>query len=231
MWRPVAEMLAERFRLVMPDLRGHGESELGSSTATMEKHAEDLRMVCVDARVERAIFAGVSIGGYILFEYWRRHRERVKALVLANTRASADTEDGRKGRMQSIDELMKFGPEPFVEKMLEKVIGETTRRNRLDIVDAARTMMKKMTAKAIAEVQRGMAERPDSVATLGTIDVPALVITSDEDGTTPLKEAEIMRKGISRAEMKVIPRAGHYAVFERSDAAFELLMPFLQKQT
>lgn len=229
MWRPVAEMLAERYRLVMPDLRGHGESELGSGVATMEKHAEDLRMVCVDARVTRAVFAGVSIGGYVLFEFWRRYRERVRGLIMANTRASADTDEGRKTRLQSIDEVMKFGPEPFVEKMLERLIGETTRRNRPDIVDAARKMMLKMPARAIAEVQRGMAERPDSVATLATIDVPMLVVTSDEDGTTPLKEAEIMRKGVRDAEMKVIPRAGHYAVFERPEATFEVLVPFLER--
>jgi 3-oxoadipate enol-lactonase len=148
---------------------------------------------------------------------------------MANTRASADTDEGRKTRLQSIDEVMKFGPETFVEKMLERLIGETTRRNRPDIVDAARKMMLKMPARAIAEVQRGMAERPDSVATLATIDVPMLVMTSDEDGTTPLKEAEIMRKGVRDAEMKVIPRAGHYAVFERPEAAFEVLVPFLER--
>ena len=231
MWRPVAEMLADRFRLVMPDLRGHGESELGNGAATMEKHAEDLRLVCVDADVKKAVFAGVSIGGYILFEFWRQHRDRVRGLVMANTRASADTEEGRTTRLQSVDEVMKFGPEPFVEKMLEKVISETTRRNRPDIVDAARKMMLKVPARAIAEVQRGMAERPDSVPTLPTIDVPTLVITSDEDGTTPLKQAEIVRQGIRGAEMKVIPRAGHYAVFERPDAVYEVMAPFLERQS
>ena len=227
MWRPMAEMMADRYRLIMPDLRGHGESELGNGVATMEKHAEDLRLVCVDADVNKAVFAGVSIGGYILFEFWRRHRARVRALVMANTRASADTEEGRKTRLQSVDDVMRFGPEPFVEKMLEKVIGETTRRNRPDIVGSARHMMLQMPARAIAEVQRGMAARPDSVATLPTIDVPALVIASDEDGTTPLKEAEIMRQGVRGAEMKVISRVGHYAVFERPDAVYELMAPFL----
>ena len=231
MWRPVAEMLADRFRLIMPDLRGHGESELGNGSASMEKHAEDLRLVCVDAGVNKAVFAGVSIGGYILFEFWRRHRERVRALVMANTRASADTEEGRKTRLQSVDDVMKFGPEPFVEKMLEKVIGETTRSNRPDVVEAARGMMLKMPARAIAEVQRGMAERPDSVSTLPTINVPTLVITSDEDGTTPLKEAEIMGQGVRGAEMKVVPRAGHYAVFERPDAVYDFMAPFLERQS
>lgn len=231
MWRPVAEMLAERFRLIMPDLRGHGESELGSGVATMEKHAEDLRMVCADADVDKAVFAGVSIGGYILFEFWRRHRERVRALVMANTRASADTEEGRKTRLQSVDEVMKFGAEPFIERMLEKVIGDTTRRNRPDLVEAARGMMLKMPARAIADVQRGMADRPDSVQTLPTINVPTLVITSDKDGTTPLKEAEIMRQGVRGSDMKVIPRAGHYAVFERPEAAYEFMAPFLERQS
>src|SRR5690242_15254907 len=110
-WMPVAEQLATKYRVILPDLRGHGQSGVGDGIATMEKHAGDLVRVLADAQIGKAIFAGESIGGYILFEFWRRHRDRVKALILCNTKATADTGEARKARLQSADEVLKTGVE------------------------------------------------------------------------------------------------------------------------
>ncbi|HKC70437.1 MAG TPA: alpha/beta fold hydrolase, partial [Terriglobales bacterium] len=88
-WKPAAERLATRYRVLLPDLRGHGDSEVGEGPATMEKHAADLARVCDETGIGRAVFVGVSIGGYILFEFWRRYRQRVRALVLSDTRPQA----------------------------------------------------------------------------------------------------------------------------------------------
>jgi pimeloyl-ACP methyl ester carboxylesterase len=225
-WMPVAERLASRYRVILPDLRAHGQSGVGEGAATMQKHAEDLLRVLTEAEVTRAIFAGESIGGYILFEFWRRHRDRVQALVLCNTKATADTEEARKVRLQSAEDVMKRGVEPFVDSMLPKLIGETTRTNRPDIAAAAKAMMMKITPAGVAAVQRGMAERPDSVATLRTIDVPTLLISADED-SIPLSEAQLMKDHIAGASLKVIAKAGHYAVFEQPDEAFRLIRQFL----
>lgn len=225
-WMPVAEQLASKYRVILPDLRGHGESGVGEGAATMEKHAEDLVRVLADAQVGKAVFAGESIGGYILFEFWRRHRERVKALVLANTKATADTAEARKARLQSAEDVMKKGVEAFVDTMMPKLLGETTRFNRPDILAAAKAMMMKITPAGVAAVQRGMAERPDSVPTLHTIDVPTLLISAGED-SIPLSEAELMKQHIRNASLRVIAKAGHYCVFERPDEAFRLLRHFL----
>src|SRR5690242_21738279 len=100
MWVPAAEILSTRYCLILPDLRGHGDSEVGEGPATMEKHAADLARVCDETGIGRAVFVGVSIGGYILFEFWRRHRQRVRALVLSDTRPQADTEEGRANRLK-----------------------------------------------------------------------------------------------------------------------------------
>src|ERR1700758_3336904 len=97
-WVPTTQALTSRYRVVMPDLRGHGESDIGDGPATMEKHASDLTRVLDDAGIGRAVFCGVSIGGYILFEFWRRYRSRVAALALCCTRAQADTPEGRATR-------------------------------------------------------------------------------------------------------------------------------------
>ena len=229
-WAPVAERLALSYRLILPDLRGHGESGVGEGRATMEKHAADVARVLDDVGIRKAIFAGESIGGYILFEFWRRNRERVSALVLCNTKAGADNEEARANRLRSAEQVEKSGVEAFIESMIPKLLGETTRRGRPDLVEAARAMMGKMTPEGVAAVQRGMAARPDSVATLATIDVPVLIITGEEDMLTGIAEAEAMQRHVRGSQMKVLPRAGHYAVFEQHEETVTLMRHFLDAQ-
>ncbi len=226
-WGPAAELLATRYRLILPDLRAHGASGVGEGPATMEKHAADVVRVCEDAGVRKAVFAGESIGGYILFEFWRRYRERVSGLALCNTKAGADTAEARTNRLRAADDVEQRGVEPFVDSMIPKLLGETTRTSRPDLVQRARSMMLKSTPPGIAAAQRGMAERPDSTPTLATIDVPTLIITGDEDAMTGVAEAEVLHRGIAGSALKVIPRAGHYAVFERHEDAARLLRRFL----
>ena len=226
-WLPVGQMLSPRYRLIMPDLRGHGESSLGEGPATMAKHATDVARVMDAAGVDRAPLVGVSIGGYMLFEFWRRFRTRVSALVLCNTKAQADTAEARAGRLAAANDVLQRGTEPFFEIMIQKLLGETTRRSRPDLVEGALRMMRKMSAEDVAGVQRGMAERSDSVATLRTINVPTLVITGDEDLMTGVPDAEIMKQNISGGEMKVVPKAGHYSPWEQPEAVGTLLRKFL----
>lgn len=227
LWLPIAQMLSSRYRLIMPDLRGHGDSSLGNGPATMQKHAADLARVMDDAGVDRAPLIGVSIGGYAIFEFWRRFRDRVTALVLCNTKAQADSPEARAARLQAAEDVLQRGTEPFFESMIQKLLGETTRRSRPDLADGALRMMRKMSAEDVAGVQRGMAERPDSVATLKTITVPTLIITGDEDTLTGLSEAELMRQNIPGSQMKVVAKAGHYSPWEQPDEVGRLLRQFL----
>jgi 3-oxoadipate enol-lactonase len=226
-WLPAAELLAGRYRLILPDLRGHGQSGVGTGPATMEKHAADLLRLLDASGVGKAVFAGVSIGGYVLFEFWRRHRERVSGLILCDTRAGADTDEGRANRLKAADDVEKQGPVAFIDSMIPKLLGDTTRTTRPDQVERAREMMLEMSAAGIAAVQRGMAARPDSVADLKTINVPTLVMVGNEDILTPLSEAESMQRQIAGSRLHTIPRAGHYAVFEQQEAAGKAIRGFL----
>jgi len=226
-WLPAAELLAGRYRLILPDLRGHGQSGVGTGPATMEKHAADLLRLLDASGVGKAVFAGVSIGGYVLFEFWRRHRERVSGLILCDTRAGADTDEGRANRLKAADDVEKQGPVAFIDSMIPKLLGDTIRTTRPDLVERARRMMLEMSAAGIAAVQRGMAARPDSVADLKTINVPTLVMVGNEDILTPLSEAESMRRQIAGSRLHTIPRAGHYAVFEQQEAAGKAIRGFL----
>ena len=226
-WLPVAEALGTRYRVIMPDLRGHGDSGVGEGPATMEKHAADIAGVMDDADVGRAPLVGVSIGGYALFEFWRKHRGRVAALALCNTKAQADGPEARAGRLQAANDVLERGTEPFFEGMILKVLAKTTREMRPDLVDGAMRMMRKMSPEDVAQIQRGMATRPDSVETLKTINVPTLLVTGDEDMMTGVNEAEFMRQHISGSQLKVIPKAGHYSPWEQPDEASRLLRQFL----
>jgi len=227
-WMPAAEALAARFRIILPDLRGHGDSGVGEGPATMAKHALDIARVMDDAEVGRAPMIGVSIGGYALFEFWRRFRGRVAALGLCNTKAPADSAEGRAGRLQAANDVLERGTEPFFESMISRLLGKSTREARPDLVAGALGMMRKMSAEDVAQVQRGMAERADSVDTLKTINVPVLVITGEEDVLTGVNEAELMRQHMTGSEMRVIPKAGHYSAWERPEDSTALLSNFLE---
>jgi 3-oxoadipate enol-lactonase len=226
-WLPSSQFLESRYRIMVPDLRAHGQSEAGEGPATMEKHAYDLVRVLDDAHVGRAVLAGVSIGGYILFEFWRRFRDRVAALVLCCTRPQADTPEARVTRLKSADEVLERGTEWFADLMLPKLIGQTTRETRPDLVNGARRMILKMSPMDIAQVQHGMAARPDSVPTLKTINVPTLVVLGGEDPIATMADGELMRQHIPGSRVSVIPKAGHFAAWEQPEAVGKLLRQFV----
>jgi pimeloyl-ACP methyl ester carboxylesterase len=228
-WLPVAGTLVPRYRVILPDLRGHGESGAGEGPATMAKHAADIARVMDDAEVGRAPLVGVSIGGYALFEFWRAYRGRVVALGLCNTKAPADNAEARAGRLQAANDVLEHGTEPFFQSMVPRLLGKTTRETRPDLVEGALRMMRKMSPEDVAQVQRGMAERADSVETLKTINVPTLLVTGDEDILTGVNEAELMRQHIAGSELCVIAKAGHYSPWEQPQEAARVLRAFLDR--
>jgi pimeloyl-ACP methyl ester carboxylesterase len=226
-WNPLAEALDSRYRLILPDLRGHGDSEIGEGPALMQKHAGDVARVLDAAGVGKAAFVGCSIGGYILFEFWRRFRERVTSLALCDTRPQSDTADGRANRLKAAAAVLEQGSEPFIESMMPKLLGRTTVARWPDLVEGARAMMRKMSAEDISLVLRGMAERPDSVADLKSINVPTLIVIGEEDVLSTVADGELMRQNIAGSQLKVVPKAGHYAPWEQPESVGKVLRQFL----
>jgi 3-oxoadipate enol-lactonase len=228
-WYPVAAALESRYRLILPDLRGHGDSEVGEGPALMHKHASDIARVFDAAGVGKAAFIGCSIGGYILFEFWRRFRPRITALALCGTRPQPDTAEGRTNRLKTAAAVLEQGTEAYFESMIPKLMGRTTVSTRPDLVAGARTMMRQMSAEDVNLVQRGMAERPDSVADLKTINVPTLIVIGDEDVFSTVADGELMRQNIAGSQLKVIPKAGHFAPWEQPGDVGPLLRQFLDE--
>jgi 3-oxoadipate enol-lactonase len=226
-WYPLATALESRYRLILPDLRGHGDSEIGEGPALIQKHAKDVVRVLDAVGIGKATFIGCSIGGYILFEFWRNFRARVTSLALCNTRPQADTADARANRLKAAASVLEQGTEPFLESMIPKLMGRTTVTTRPDLVDGARAMMRKMSPEDINQVQRGMAERPDSTADLKSINVPTLIVIGEEDAFSTVADGEMMRQNIAGSQLKVIPKAGHYAPWEKPEAVGKILRQFL----
>jgi pimeloyl-ACP methyl ester carboxylesterase len=226
-WKPIVPYFDSHFRLIMPDLRGLGESQSGNGIATMQRHAADIMRLCDELKVSKAVFVGCSIGGYVLFEAWRQYRERFRALVLCDTKADADDDLARSKRLQAAEDVLLRGPDLFISAALPNLVGASTQRNRPDIFAAARSTTSASTAQGIAAVQRGMAARPDSTRTLTEIDVPTLVLVGSEDNPTPVPVVESLAKKIRKSEFHVIPNAGHFAPFEQPVDFARLLRQFL----
>lgn len=228
-WNPIAPALNSRYRLIAADLRGHGDSEIGEGPALMAKHAEDVRRVMDAAGVGKAAFIVCSIGGYIWFEFWRRFRDRVTAVALCSTRPQPDTPEARSNRLKAAADVLEQGTELFLESMIPKLMGRTTVSTRPDLVEGARRMMRKMSAQDISLVQRGMAERPDSVGDLMTINVPMLIVMGEEDGLSTPPDGELMRQSIAGSQLRMIPKAGHYAPWEQPELVGKILRQFLDE--
>ncbi|HXW93769.1 MAG TPA: alpha/beta fold hydrolase [Terriglobales bacterium] len=226
-WLPAVCALTSRYQVVLPDLRGHGDSELGEGPATMAKHAADLARVLEQERIRRAVLAGVSIGGYVLLEFWRRGSGQVAGLVLANTKAQADSAEGKVARLAAAAQVLERGTDSYFESLLPKLLGQSTRGTRPDLVQGVRSMMQKMSPEEVAMVQRGIAERRDSVEVLRTIHVPTLVLAGDEDLLTGVGDAQLMQQHIAGSQMKVVARAGHYSPWEQADEVGKILRQFV----
>jgi pimeloyl-ACP methyl ester carboxylesterase len=228
-WLPMARHLESRFRLVLPDLRGLGRSGVGEGATTMPRLADDLLRLCDELKIGRASFVGCSVGGYVLFEFWRRCRERVKALVLMDTKAIVDTDDGRAGRLKNAEEILQKGPGWAIEQMMPKLLAPETLNSRLDVVESAKRTMLQAGAAGMSAMQRGMALRADSTLTLAEIGVPVLVLGGESDAPSPVSELERMARGIRGAELKIVGRAGHYAALEQPDEVGRLVREFLER--
>lgn len=229
-WLPLAGMLAHRYQVIVPDLRGHGQSEVGEGPITVEKLGADTLRLLDHLQLGTAILAGCSIGGYTLYELWRTTPERIRALAFCCSRPQADNEAGKAKRQENIDKIRERGTADFIESTLQTVIGPTARSRWPQKVAEAREMMQAVSPAALIAVQQGLASRPDSVATARTIRAPCCAIGGGEDSGSPPADmrllAEQIRNGGYGAEYHEIPDAGHFAPFEQPETVGRILRRF-----
>jgi pimeloyl-ACP methyl ester carboxylesterase len=218
--------LAPGWRLVAPDLRGFGESDVVGPWH-VDHWAADVAALLDHLDVERAVVVGLSMGGYVALAFWQYHAPRLRALVLADTRAGDDTPAVRERRHELIALARREGSEAVAESQLAGALGATSREERPELVEGLRALMAAAPVDGVVGALEAMLIRPDRMDLLGNIDVPTLVIGGTEDAITRAGEVRALAEGIPGARLGMIERAGHVSSWERPDAFNRLLADFL----
>ncbi len=234
MWQPQIEVLSSVCQVIAPDLRGYGGSTLGDADAStgvdMASYAADVAGVLDNLQInEPIILCGFSMGGYILWQYALTHPEQVKALILCDTRAAADSEEAAAGRIKMADTIATTGVEPVVEGMVPKLLAADTLENRPEIVATVQTMIRSASPAAIAASQRGMSRRDDVQGKLGAFEWPSLVLVGAEDAISTPQEMHAIANALPNGQFHQIAGAGHMTVLENPAAVNEALLAFLDE--
>lgn len=230
MWQPQMEDLANFVRVIAPDLRGHGQSEPTPGPYSITMLADD----CADLMghlnvLTPFVVGGHSMGGYVAFEFYRRFREHIGGLILVATRAAADTAVARENRDKMIDLVQRRGVTAVVQPMLDVLFSPKTYKSDPELVQFVRGLIETASSEGVIGALQAMKERPDSVATLPTIDVPVLIIHGADDQIIPLGEAEEMAAAIPDSKLVVLPDAGHMPNLEQPDAFNDAVIDFLER--
>ena len=232
MWEPQLGALPDGWRGVAPDLTGFGGSA-GRADAiyTMDLFARDLVALLDELEIERAVVCGLSMGGYIAMAMWRLHPGRVRALVLCDTRAGADSEEARRGRGMLAAKVERAGAQAVVEAMLPKLVAARTRGAQPDVVEQVKQMMLGARPESLVRALHGLAARPDSVHTLESVTVPTLVIVGAEDAITPPAESGLIHERVHGSRLVEVAGAGHVSNMENPDEFNTALFGFLEELT
>jgi len=228
LWRRQFDVLQNDYRVVTPDLRGHGASEVTVGTVTMESMAGDIERLMDHLQITRATIGGLSMGGYVALAFARLFPDRIQALVLADTRAQADTEEAKQNRAVQAEKAMTEGMKPIADAMLPKLVTAETMASRPEVVEHVRSMIMNTPPEGAAAALRGMAERQDQRPFLKRIDVPTLLIVGRNDPITPVADSELMNQAISGSRLEVIDDAAHVSNLEQSDRFNNALVGFLR---
>ena len=216
MWDAQRAELAATYRVIIPDFRGFGRSAEQALPASLDEHADDVARILDDLGIERATVAGLSMGGYISLALARRHPQRLARLVLADTRSAPDSDEGRRGRDESIALVAREGVPALVDRLLPKLLSANA---SAEVVARVRALGGRQTKEGVTAALRAMRDRPDSAPVLSGIAVPCMVIVGEADTISPPAEASAIAAALPRADLAVIPGVGHLSNLE-SPAAF-----------
>jgi len=219
MWLDQRNALSDIARVITPDLRGFGGSQLGHDEPSLDHVADDVAALLDTLTLDRVVLGGLSMGGYVAMAFARRHPDRLSGLVLADTKATADPEPAREKRERIAARLdAESTVEALVEEVLPALCGPTTGRDRPLVLGRVKGLVEAAPPAAASWAQRAMATRPDSLDVLRTVAVPALVIRGDEDELSTGSDAEAMLDALPDARLAELTGSGHLSAVEVSEA-------------
>ena len=229
MWSEQIEVLTSRHHVLAPDLRGHGETTVTTEPATMEEMAHDVAALMEKLEIRRAAVCGLSMGGYVAMALYRMFPLRARALILADTRAGADTEEAKANREAQAEKALQQGMAGIADAMLPKLLSPKTVARNPAVVARVREMILKTSPEGAAAALRGMAQRRDQTGFLSRVICPALIAVGREDMITPLPEAQLMHREIGGSRLEVIEDAGHVSNIEQPESFNRALTKFLRE--
>lgn len=229
LWNEQIAALSGSYRVIAPDLRGFGESDSSDGPSTMNRMAQDVALLLDHLGIPRVTIGALSMGGYVTFAFYKQFPSRVRGLILADTRAQADTEEAKQKRAQQAEKALSEGMAGIADAMLPKLLTPETVSKRPDIVKRVRDMMLKTKPEGAAAALRGMAERDDQ--TTLKISVPTLIIVGAEDAITPVADSEKMNQAIAGSRLVVLENAGHVSNLERTEEFNEAVLDFLSESS
>ncbi|MCA9055715.1 MAG: alpha/beta fold hydrolase [Planctomycetaceae bacterium] len=230
MWRSQAEAFSATHTVIVPDLRGFGRSDVTTGTVTMARFADDLAEMLDELGVtEPVCLCGLSMGGYVAFEFERRHRTRLSALVLCDTRAIADSPEAKTNRFATAERVLLDGPDFLAEAMIDRLYSEATRRHHPELVAETQAVIRKAPRGGVAAASRGMAERREAASWLGEIEVPAMVVVGEHDVISPPEEMEEFSRKIPHVRFVCLSDAGHMSPEEQPRTFNAALRDFLSQ--
>jgi 3-oxoadipate enol-lactonase len=228
MWRPQLERVPEGWRFIAPDLRGFGPDAVGDSgPVTLDDMAADVAALLDSVRIDPAVIGGLSMGGYVTLALFRLAPERFSGMILADTKAQADTAEGLEGRRKMIALARAEGPAGVAQSMLPRLLGSTSADRRPELTEKVRTMIASCRTQGIVSALEAMMARPDSTRDLARISFPTLIIVGEEDVLTPVSDAVAMENQISRSRLVILPEAGHLSNLEVPDGFALAVSDFL----
>lgn len=228
MWHEQTSVFSSKYRIIAPDLRGYGESEVLSDKTMLEEFARDIAALLDELKVDEIILCGLSMGGQILFEFYRLYPQRVRALILADTFAQLDDAERKQARYDTAERILSEGMHDYAKEVLPKMIAPQTIREQPEVAAHVLSMMRGTSPKGAAAALRGRAERPDYTPLLPQINVPTLIVVGSADEFTPVGDAEFMRDRIPGSKMAVIEGAGHMPNFENPVEFNRVVSEFLE---
>jgi 3-oxoadipate enol-lactonase len=228
MWKYQIDAFSQHCRVIAPDLRGFGRTPVGDARSTMEQMADDLHALLDALGVqEPVLFCGLSMGGYVGWQFARKYESRLKALVACDTRVIADSAEQAASRRELAERVLREGPAPVAESMIPKLFSSETQSRRPDLVQATREVILRTSPEGVAAALRGLAERPDMTEFVTKLEVSALVIVGEHDAISSSEEMEGIAESMPNAAWVVVPNAGHLSPLENPEVFNQALAQYI----
>jgi pimeloyl-ACP methyl ester carboxylesterase len=230
MWGQELVLWSKTCRVIAPDWRGFGDAAVASDALTMESCADDVHQLLEQLAIKpKVILVGLSMGGYVAFEYVRKYADTLQGLVLVATQPISDSEASRKARFETAELVERDGTGPLADKLIPRLLGKTTLDAKPEVAEKVRGLVRSNSPHGVAAACYGLASRRDSSSLLRQIRVPSLIVAGEEDIIIPRAQADLMHREIASSQLAVITQSGHLINLEQPELFHDVVSGFLQQ--